>query len=186
MPGELVPTPMTFHEEWFSEASQAVIVEAVEAVRPLRGQIVEIGCWEGRSTIALAKAAYPETVCAVDTWQGSKGEVSERIAARRDVYTIFMDNVKELTAGNVAPFRMTWQEWFALNDEPIKFLHIDALHDYDDVKANIETALQFIVPGGIICGDDVGFEPVRTAVLDVLEPYASVITKATEWLWECP
>jgi hypothetical protein len=45
-------------------------------------------------------------------------------------------------------------EWLKTWDNPIKFIHIDASHEYESVFETIKLALPHMVKGGIICGDD--------------------------------
>jgi predicted O-methyltransferase YrrM len=157
---------MTFTEDWFGEASQQALATLAKRTERLPGAVVEVGCWEGRSTVALARAVYPAIVHAVDTWAGSPGEISADLAAERDVYTTFIDNIAELTEGNVQPHVMGWREFFAeRGPAPIRFLHIDAEHTEVEVFDNIAAALPMMVPGGIMCGDDAHHPPVRRAVL---------------------
>lgn len=174
---------MTFTEEWFGDASQKALADLYEPVRDLDGVVIEVGCWEGRSTIALANACHPTFVRAVDTWDGSPGEISWTLAHQRDVYTRFVENIENHTGRNVTAYRMGWRDYFASHDNPIKFLHIDAEHTYSEVRDNIEAALPLLVPGGVICGDDVHHPPIRMAVLDTL-PDAGV--QATLWHWRKP
>lgn len=169
--------PGTFHEEWFGPASQAALVDLYGKVAHLEGAIVEVGCWEGRSTVALAEACAPEPVHAVDTWEGSPYELSAQIAADRDVFAQFRANTAHL---NVVAYRMGWRRYFAEFIRPIKFLHIDAAHTFLEVRDNIRAALPWLVPGAIICGDDAAHPPVLTAVVNVF-PEAKVV--ATLW-WE--
>lgn len=174
-----VRTEPVFHEDWFGEASQRALADLYRTVAHLTGDIVECGCWEGRSTIALAEACHPEWVRAVDTWQGSPGEISETLAGQRDVEAQFLAN----TAGmNVTPFRMDWREYFTNHAGPTKFLHIDAAHDFVSVRDNIAAALPHMVAGSVMCGDDAHHPPVRNAVLDAF-PNAKAI--ATLWVAQC-
>lgn len=172
---------MTFTEDWYKPSSLLLLESALQRSRGLAGRIIEVGCWEGRSTVRLANAAYPDVVHAVDTWEGSPGEISEQLAAERDVYARFCENVEQLTLGNVTPYRMGWRQFFADHPGPIRFLHIDATHTYDEVRANIETALPHVVRGGIVCGDDAHHEPVITAARDTLGPVEEL---ASLWVWE--
>lgn len=183
MTGSAPVTDAGFHEEWFGPESQAALADLYDKVSDLEGDVVEVGCWEGRSTVALANACYPTTVRAVDTWLGSPGEISFKLAAERDVYAQFLTNVEEQTAGNVIPFEMGWDEYFCKHAGPTRFLHIDAEHSYGQVRGNIEAALPHMVPGGIICGDDNHHPPVREAVSDVL---GNAYLIATLWWWVKP
>lgn len=156
---------MTFHEEWFSEGSQQVLADLAAGVT-VPGRIVEIGCWEGRSTVALANAVHPRIVHAVDHWNGSAGEPSEQLAAKRDVFAQWQSNVAELTEGNVEPHRMGWRDYHALYDTPVAFLFVDGPHTYAEVAGAIDAFAPLMSPGGIMCGDDAHHPPVHQAVLE--------------------
>ena len=172
-----------FHEEWFSDASQAVLAHLVQAVADVPGVLVEFGSWEGRSTCAMARAAYPRQVLAVDTWEGSPGEISAELAAKRDVFAQFLANVTHWTRGNVSPQRMGWREFMAANTEPIALAFIDAEHTYREVYDNITAVLPFVPSGGIICGDDAHHPPVIEAVSELLPGWQQ---DAALWIWRAP
>jgi hypothetical protein len=169
-----------FREEWFPWQSCDALAGFGHQVRALQGAVVEVGCWEGRSTCALARAVYPDKVHAVDTWQGSPGELSAELAAEpgRDVYLTFLDNVARYTKGNVEIHVADWRDVFAEWDQPIKLIHIDATHTYGEVRDNIVAVRPYVVAGGIICGDDAHDDGVKRAVLDVFGD-ANVV--ATLW-----
>lgn len=158
---------MKFTEEWYSPAGIVALRKAYGRTDGLEGRIIEVGCWEGRSTVALARACYPEMLHAVDTWEGSPGEPSETLAAERDVYAQFQANIDMATAGNVIVHRMGWRDYFTTDQTPIRFLHIDATHTYEEVRDNILEAIPLMTPGGVICGDDRHHYPVAKAVVDV-------------------
>ena len=166
-----------FGEAWFPPASQKALGDLYDRTAGLEGDVVEVGCWTGRSTVALANACYPSVVHAVDTWNGSPGEISHDLAAERDVFSEFLSNIGRFTTGNVVPHVMGWREYLPTSG-PIRFLHIDAEHSYVEVKDNIEAALPLMVPGGVICGDDQHHPPVQRAVIDTLGD-ANVV--ATLW-----
>ena len=172
-----------FHEEWFGDASQAVLANLVQAVAGVPGVLVEFGSWEGRSTCAMARAAYPRQVLAVDTWEGSPGEISAKLAAQRDVFAQWQANVRQWTRGNVEPCVMGWREFMATRPEPIALAFIDAEHTYREVFDNIAALLPHIQPGGVICGDDAHHPPVMEAVRELLAP---VEMAASLWIWRAP
>jgi len=173
-----------FHEEWFSDASQAVLANLVQAVADVPGVLVEFGSWEGRSTCAMARAAYPRPVLAVDTWEGSPGEISAKLAAQRNVFAQFQANVRQWTRGNVKPYVMGWREFVAFNEFPIALAFIDAEHTYREVFDNITAVLEHIQPGGVICGDDAHHPPVVQAVTECFG--SDVHYEASLWIWRAP
>ena len=172
---------MRFHEDWLPAESCVALQRLVHHTRRVRGDIIEIGSWEGKSTIALATAAAPDRVRAVDTWLGSPGEDSERLAASRDVYAQFCENTAHLD--NIDVYRMGWRDFAKGYKGRIRLLFIDAEHTYEEVSDTIVAFLPYMREGGIICGDDVNQPPVRTAVLDTLGDGSS---HASIWYWRAP
>lgn len=155
-----------FGEAWFGPASCKAVQRLVASTQGLGGRVVEVGCWTGRSTVHIAQGCYPHRVQAVDTWEGSPGEISAELAAHRDVFAQFQQNIADFTRGNVDIHRMGWRDYFDQDRGPIRFLHIDAEHTYREVFDNIESALPLMVAGGVICGDDVHHPPIVQAVTD--------------------
>jgi len=189
---------MTFTENWYSDKQIKDLEQLCRAVRRVRGAIMEIGCWQGKSTIAIARACYPEPVHAVDHWLGNVDEKADHesviIARQRDVFKEFTDNVKKATNGNVIPWRMDWREFISLwkekEDCSVKFCHIDASHDYRSVHDNIQAILPFIVPAGIVCGDDFLTSNLSRRDLDggveraVRELLPSFFNRGNLWYWK--
>lgn len=167
-----------FVENWFSDEAQQVIAELVEEAPA--GLLLEVGAWEGRSTVALANAAHPRVLHTVDTWAGADSDSTGQLAAERDIYAAWAANVSELTAGNVVAHRQDWRDFFAELDEDVAFCFIDAEHTYDEVADNLHALLEHLAPGAIICGDDIPIEAVADAVSDVLGEYESV---DRVWIW---
>ena len=178
-------TAAHYTENWFGEESCEALANLYRLVDDLDGDIIEVGSWEGRSTTALANACHPAVVHAVDTWEGSPGEISAALAAQRDVFAQFEKNVRDHTKGNVVAHRMGWRDYFAdpASDRPVRLVFIDAEHSYREVADNIAAVLPRMVPGGIICGDDNHHPPVQQAVVDTLGN-ANLI--ATLWWWQAP
>jgi predicted O-methyltransferase YrrM len=148
-----------FHEDWYSAPQLRLLAESCSLVRRLPGAVLEIGSWEGKSTAVLANACYPETLVAVDTWQGNLDEAADHpsvlIARQRDVLGVFLRNMAALTRGNVLALRMDCHEFLTRCVGPVKFCHIDASHDYRSVRRTIEALLPMIVAGAVLCGDDI-------------------------------
>jgi len=152
----------TFHEEWYHpEQIKELSKLAFDSKYPNHDfkvyKNLEIGCWEGRSTIAIANSVFPEELICVDTWKGNidEGEpLSQKMAQERDVFGQFLDNMIECTKGNFTPFKTDCHSYIKETTNIFKFVHIDACHDYESVKKTIVSLLPKIVIGGILCGDD--------------------------------
>lgn len=171
-----------FHENWYS-GGQAIYVGQLARQAP-EGAIVEIGCWEGRSSIVIANLINPRTLHCVDHWQGNVDEdanhESASIASERDVLATFDNNMDRCTADNWERYIQPWQRWSELWDQPIAFLHLDASHDRASVRDCLLALKPFFVEGAILCGDDAYHESVIAGVRDVF-PDAEIIG---ERLWK--
>jgi beta-1,4-mannosyl-glycoprotein beta-1,4-N-acetylglucosaminyltransferase len=155
--GHLVREVM-FHEDWYPDDQILRLVAAYEPVRELDGAVVEFGCWEGKSTIAIAHACHPDSVIAVDTWAGNQSEDADHatvhLARERDVLAQFKRNIELLTPGNVIATPSNLTDFADSWSGPIRFAHIDASHEYRSVHRAIQFCLDWLVPGGVLCGDD--------------------------------
>lgn len=49
-----------FNECWYSDSQINDLCRLAKEIRELEGSIIEIGCWEGKSTYNLANSVYPE------------------------------------------------------------------------------------------------------------------------------
>lgn len=147
-----------FTENWYSSEQLESLKGAAKKVSGLEGMVVEIGCWEGKSTCTLANTVYPEVVHAVDTWKGNVAEGKDHAsvvkAKQRDVHKTFLGNVAKRTQGNVKDHKQDCFDFLKTLKEPVKFCHIDAAHDYESVKKTIEMLKPKLVKGAVLCGDD--------------------------------
>ena len=146
-----------FTENWYSSSQLNSLRGACGKVTKLEGAVIEIGCWEGKSTCTIANMLKDDVVQAVDTWQGNltEGESHPSVVAakERDVFGQFNRNVERLTKGNVNPLISDCFDYIQALDVPVKFAHIDAAHDYASVKKTIASLKKHLVVGGVLCGD---------------------------------
>lgn len=171
-----------FHENWY-DGGQALYMAQLARDAP-EGAMVEIGAWEGRSSIVLAQMVAPRVVHVVDHWKGNIDEdpdhESGKVAAERDIEHIWHCNMERCTGGNWTSYPVTWQEWIETWRAPIAFLHLDASHDRASVRDCLTAIRPFLVGGAILCGDDAYDARVIAGVRDVF-PDAEVIG---ERLWK--
>lgn len=171
----------TFTENWFNTSSRRRLATLVRAVELVEGRIVELGSWEGRSTIALAGAAGDRTVHAVDHWNGAASDSYQREqAASRDVFATFSSNIA--AHPNVVPFRMDWREYCDQFDTAVALVFIDADHTTAEVRAQIAAFRPLMSRGGIICDDDYQMRQVARAV-HILRGFETV---GPVWSWRAP
>ena len=124
-------------------------------VSHLEGAVVEIGSWEGRSSVALANACYPDVLHCIDLWEGSVDGAAPKLEDMvRGVEQKFARNAAALTPGNVRMVKGRSPEALSRIEGPIKFAHIDGGHKFEEVRDDILACKARLVPGGVLCGDD--------------------------------
>jgi predicted O-methyltransferase YrrM len=142
--------------------------------------ICEVGCWHGRSTICLADNTEG-TVFAVDTWGGSSEHHGTMPLLDPVAYTQFCDRVflafctnlkSYIDRRKVIPVHIPSVEAARIFSRMKSIGHfpgfdmifIDAAHEYENIKADIEAWTPLVAPGGLLCGHDAGHPPVAQAV----------------------
>lgn len=184
---------MGFNENWYSEDQTHFLAMLARLAKPLKGAVIEFGCWEGKSTCVLANAVWPDAVIAVDTWKGNIDEspdhVSVASAKERDVLSTFKKNVQTMTKGNVETVVSDCHRFMESYGQPIKLCHIDACHDYNSVRRSITAVLPLLVRGGLLCGDDIATAHKFRVDLDggveraVTECLPGFQTRGNIWYW---
>jgi hypothetical protein len=149
---------MRFDEVWMSSQQLYALAQLAKSTAGLKGEVIEVGVWQGLSTIELMHAIYPDNLHAVDHWLGDSNTDGQGItrewAESRDNYSIFLANMWEATRGNVIIHKQDWREFWGTWTQPVRFMHIDATHTADEVADNIEAFLPYAVGGAVFCGDD--------------------------------
>lgn len=119
------------------------------------GIIVEIGSYEGRSTLYLAKAkqaAGRGRVVAVDTFRGSSEHVK---FGKIDTYENFISNMKRFGVMDVIDVKRGYSSHIAGDfNESIEMLFIDGSHEYEHVKRDFEMWAPKVAHNGIIAFHD--------------------------------
>ncbi len=122
-----------------------------------KGVIVEIGSWQGKSTIVLGRGSQAGNnvkIYAIDPHTVSS--VIQNLKQKRSTFNIFQKNIHQFNVDNVIiPMVNTSREvgktWKNL---PIEFLWIDGAHDYQNVRLDFFTWNPFLIEGGIIAFHD--------------------------------
>ncbi len=124
--------------------------------------IVEVGCWRGKSTHALASGCKG-IVWAVDHWQGSPSERggAHRLATEKDVHAMFLENVGHMP--NIEVLKMDSVEAAKLfKDRSVDMVWIDGGHDYNSIWNDLNAWWPKVKK--ILCGHDIGQDGVPSAL----------------------
>lgn len=130
--------------------------------------IVEIGSWEGRSTICLAKGSqegYKVKVYAVDPFNGgdTTGQAIEWVKRRGgSTYPNFCKNIKKFKVEDiVVPLIGRSVDIAKKFNKKIGVLFIDGAHQYKHVKEDFDNWFPKLVKGGYISFHDSNREGVK-------------------------
>lgn len=168
---------------WMFEAELKWLAEQAQSCQT----IIEVGCWKGRSTLALADNT-PGQVFAVDHWKGTPGDPGHDAElakiGREGLYQEFLRNMGDRhISGNVYVMRMSSEEaapFFHLRSMDLVF--IDAGHAYADVKRDILSYRPVVKDGGILCGHDYAC-PAHIGVTDAVNEVFPTVNRAAEMIW---
>lgn len=124
-----------------------------DAARPL--DILEIGSWEGRSTLFLLTWFPGSTLTAVDTWDGGgeprdggeAGQAEARFDANLAPYASRVTKLKGPSAGHLARL-------LAVRPESFDLAYVDGSHYADDVMVDAVSSWGLLKRGGIVIFDD--------------------------------
>lgn len=120
-------------------------------------RIVEIGSFQGKSTVVLgsvAKTYFPDAkVFAIDPHEGRVGANGQDIQQVTPTLEKFKQNIEKTELNETVvlmkdySFNIPWEN-------PITFLFIDGLHDYPNVARDFWKFSPFVVPGGYVAFHD--------------------------------
>jgi predicted O-methyltransferase YrrM len=137
--------------------------------------VVEIGCWHGRSTYALAETC-PGRIIAVDWFLGAPADGRQEFRVREAGTNGEGVKAEAAFQRNLAPFLVNGQVllWkmeslkaarlFALQRLWADLLFIDGSHDEASVLADLDAWLPNLREGGVLLLHDRDYDGVQAAV----------------------
>lgn len=134
------------------------------------GAIVEIGSFEGYSTIILAKGLGGDgCVYAIDPHTSKTCETDQDELPSRDTWVRFKKNIQDAGISQlVRPIKLKSEEAVVSWNRPIRILWIDGSHRYEDVKKDFLLWHRYLVPGGIVLFHDCWIAGVRKVIVEHL------------------
>lgn len=121
-----------------------------------KGVIVEIGSWKGKSTIFIGKGALAGKrikVYAIDPHTGSPENI--KVLGKVWTYDDFKKNIENAGLNDIViPIVKTSEEAAKNFTDPVEFIFIDGVHEYEMVKQDFELWFPKLIDGGIIAIHD--------------------------------
>ena len=174
-----------------------IFAELIDRTNPQT--IIEVGTWKGASAIHMAdicRATLRKThIICVDTWLGAVEfcttlkDTEERNLMHKhgypQIYYQFLSNVIHTGhQSRITPLPNTsanGAKILAYQSVKAELIYIDGSHEYEDVKADIKAYLPLLKPGGIMFGDDYGWEGVQQAVKETIPGHT--VINANYWIY---
>jgi hypothetical protein len=135
---------------WMSHGETEWLIERAKGAETF----AEIGCWQGITTRNVAsncKATY----YAVEHFEGSP-ELNGQWEGPEQQFQAFLSNTHGLTNVKLVPMKSV-EAAKTLSNVAFDVVFIDAAHDYDSIKADVEAWAPLVKSGGILCGHDYGW-----------------------------
>lgn len=141
-------------EGWFTFPNiYKAVVEKLEG-----GLIVEVGTWMGQSAafmaVEIVNSKKPFVFHCVDTWKGSEEHKDYDVIKNDELYEKFLKNMESVKDVIVPVRKNSLEASKDYADNSIDFLFLDAAHDYENVKADLEAWYPKVKPGCIFAGHD--------------------------------
>jgi hypothetical protein len=149
-----------------------VMVDRAQKIMGIKGDLCEVGVYQGKSLILLALLAdVNEGIHGFDLFDPAIGSC-EMAAAEQNLKRFLDDRRVALYRRNtqiesVESLRTTLRS-------PLRILHIDGGHEYAEVKHDLTTFSHFMLDGGVIILDDFNdreYPGVEAAVYEFSGPF---------------
>lgn len=142
----------------------------------IEGDVLEIGCWQGRSTLALAEACRDSgngRVHAIDHFQGNPGKSSLYVVGEKDLSDLKQNFQRNIARAGLADFVTLYPAPVAevKIDSNLRLLVIDGEHTKEAVWSDFRRFRDLLVPGAVVLFDDFSrdFPAVMEAVMEIRE-----------------
>jgi len=172
----------TLGENWFTYPGlYSMVVDKFSS----NSHFVEVGTWKGMSAAYMAveiiNSGKNIKFDCVDTWDfvPSQTEIPEH--QFENLYETFLNNI-EPVKHQIKPVKaLSWDGANYYTDKSLDFIFIDAAHDYESVKKDINAWFPKLKKGGVIAGHDYTWcDDVKKAVHEF---FGDKIIDETEGCW---
>lgn len=155
---------------WLADSEANLLYDLAAQCRG-RGVIVEIGSWQGKSTVMMgggSMAGAKVKIHAIDPHTGSPehGQMFGKVWT----FDRFQENIKKAGVDSLVVPIIKFSD-AAVDDvqEPIELIFVDGAHEYEAVKSDFEKWFPKVIEGGVMAfHDTLGWPGPRKVVEDHL------------------
>lgn len=140
--------PIKFSQNWFETTAKE---NFEKYVKPLHGEFLEIGCFEGNATRWMLDNTNAK-ITVIDTFEGSD-EHKDMDIDTKNLRSRFEENIKD-KADRVTIHEGKSQDVLKKLDGQFDFIYIDGSHYTSDVLQDAVLSFSLLKNGGIMIFDD--------------------------------
>jgi len=182
---------------WLTDAEAAALFDLARTATPDKGAvIVELGSWQGKSSVLLAAGVLSKSGARVfcvdpfgeDESHGYQAKYYDHLIGRRTLEESFRWNMRRCGVGHIVhPVKGYSHDVVQSWTEPIDLLFIDASHEYESVYRDFADWSPFVKVGGIIAFHDVAPDtwpgPTRVVAEELQPPQYDGLRQADSIAW---
>lgn len=175
---------VNYNEKWFCN-NLNYLTNNFKSIKNIK-DILEIGSYEGRSSIFFLKNFIGSNITCVDTWSGSdEHNINDfkLIEKNFDFNTSFYQSKNYLTK-----YKMTSNDFFKKNHKYFDLIYVDGDHSSDQVKIDLINSWNSLKNGGFLVLDDYMWwyykdlkKNPSTSINNFIKENISNISKLTVW-----
>ena len=167
-------------EQWFTYPT---LYSTMVSRFPDDSHFVEVGTWKGMSAAYMAveiiNSGKNIKFDCVDNWEyveNLQADIPKELY--NDLYDTFLKNIAPVKHVINAIKEISWEGAKHYKDESLDFVFIDAAHDYESVKKDINAWYPKVKKGGVIAGHDYDWNhDVKRAVNEFCNANGFAITE---------
>lgn len=165
---------------WFNldDLAHFTLLLETQSAAGLQGDLLEIGCFHGRSAAVLAMHLRDgEHLLLIDAFDLPMAEPYGNTPNAESVRRNLAAAVPELDPERVTIHRAYSRDLDLPETTRLRFAHVDGGHDADTVRSDLKTCADRLIPGGVIAVDDYahpGWPGVTEGVRGFLTDYPAV------------
>ena len=147
---------LNFTTDWFTDKIPywISIFNKLNIDRKTKLKCLEIGSFQGLSTIFILNYFKNATITCVDTWEGSKEHEKLGHLKISELESYFDRNTKSF-GNRIQKVKGTSYSFYErIKDKDYDFIYVDGSHYCDDVMIDALKSFEILKPGGLLIFDD--------------------------------
>jgi predicted O-methyltransferase YrrM len=154
----------------YDDAAHFVLLLRMQTRLGVRGDLLEIGTYYGRSTAVLAaELGSEERLLTCDPYEGETA-YGYSAPPTRDAVVRSVSTLSSAASDGRLEMFVGFSSDLDLSGRLFRFVHVDGSHEYDDALADLRLVVDHLVVGGIIAVDDYE-HPLWPGVADAVREF---------------